>query len=54
MDKKWETGISTVYWTKYLKSKKHKIVKADLCLGAEEPHPVSWLDELFSGGIKVE
>ena len=50
---KWKTGISTVYWAKY-KDKKHENVKANLCLGAEKPHTVSWLDELFRGGIEVD
>ena len=47
----WKTGISTAYWAKYINDKEHKNVEAYLCLGAEKPHPVSWLDELFRGGL---
>ena len=51
---KWKTGISTVYWAEYQKDKQYKIREAELCLGAENSrHPVSWLDELFRGEIKV-
>ena len=61
----WKTGISTVYWAKYIeseepKSEEPKIEEAKFRFGVKEeddhnpPDTVSWLDELFRGGIKVD
>jgi len=56
----WKTGISTVYWAKkYFESEKPKIEEAKFRFGVkaeDDPNPptVSWLDELFRGGIKVD
>jgi len=47
--KTWKTDISTVYWS----DNQNNCTEAELCLGAEKPHIVSWFDELFKGGLKV-
>ena len=48
----WKTEISKTFWND-LEISKSDFPEAELCIGDEEPHSVSWLDEILRGGIKI-